>query len=127
MKAISRSEVERLRKLGILRTRREGRNAQEPNFHVVNKGHKSRAKTHYVVMDWTIMRALGMFEETNCQQITREQFDKLVNVGLIKEEEIQTYYKTSPKAKAYAWIDGTYWIVKDYKLLNFLGIRITKK
>lgn len=126
MEAISKIEVERLRKLGLLKTRTHGINGEEPNFHVANKKHKSRAKTHYVVMDWTIMRALGKFAESNCQQITKEQFEKLMNVGLIKEEEIQTYYKAVPKAKAYAWIDGTYWIIKDYKLLNFLGIRLVR-
>ena len=126
MEAISRTEVERLRKLGLLKTKKAGRNPQEANFYVANKKHKSRAKTHYVVMDWTLMRALGKFEESNCQQITEEQFEKLLNVGLIAEDEVQTYYKVVPKAKAYAWIDGTYWIIKDYKLLNFLGIRLVR-
>lgn len=126
MEAISKLEVERLRKLGLLKARKTGSNPQDANFYVANKKHKSRAKTHYVVMDWTIMRALGKFAESNCQQITKEQFEKLINVGLVKEEEVQTYYKVVSKAKAYAWIDGTYWIIKDYKLLNFLGIRLVK-
>ena len=126
MEPISKVEVERLRKMGLLQTKKDGANAQEANFYVANKRHKSRAKTHYVVMDWTLMRALGKFEESNCQQITKEQFDKLISVDLLKEEEVQTYYKFVPKAKAYAWIDGTYWIIKDYKLLNFLGIRLIK-
>lgn len=112
--------------MGLLKPRKTGRNPEEPNFRVANKGHKSRAKTYYVVMDWTIMRALGYFKETNCQEITKEQYDKLISVGLITEEDVQTYYKFVPKAKAYAWIDGTYWIIKDYKLLNFLGIRLIK-
>ena len=124
MKAISRTDAERLRKMGLLRPRKDGPNAEEPNFRVANKKHKSRAKTYCVVMDWTIMRALGYFKETNCQEITKEQYEKLMSVGLINEDEVQTYYKYVPKARAYTWIDGTYWIIKDYKLLNFLGIRL---
>lgn len=126
MKAISKSDVKRLRNMGLLKTRTYGANAEEPNFRVANKGHKSRAKTHYVVMDYSIMRALGYFKETNCQEITEEQYKKLMSAELISEEEVQTYNKHVPNAKAYEWIDGTYWIIKDYKLLNFLGIRLTK-
>lgn len=124
MKAISRTDAERLRNMGLLKERKHGPNGEEPNFRVANKKHKSRAKTYCVVMDYTIMRALGYFKESNCQEITKEQFEKLLKVGLIKEEEIQTYYKYVPNARGYSWIDGTYWIIKDYKLLNFLGIRL---
>ena len=122
MLLINKQEKDRLEAVGLLRHKRIGVNAQDANFQVANRDHKSRAKTYYVTEDLEILTFLQRFDMCNLQRISHEQLDQLVNAGIIKNEEIQHYDEYIPKPLAYIAQDGRVYIPKIAKLLLFLGI-----
>lgn len=59
---VSKTEIENLRKAGLLKDKitHKGITSQEANYVVVNKEHIGRDKSYYVVEEYKIMRYLGL-------------------------------------------------------------------
>lgn len=122
MVKISKEERNGLEKYGLLKHKRIGFHAQDPNFVVVNKEHVGRDKTIYVAEEYNIMVFLERYDGLNLQKIRQDQLDSLFEMGLVSEEDIQKPKTFNPKAFIYLDSTGQYRMKKITNLMIALGI-----
>lgn len=119
---ISKSERDELERVGLLKYKRVGINAQDANFQVVNREHCSRDKATYVTEEAEIMSFLGKYDNLNLQRVSRTQFEQLKTEGFITEENFQKWGEYVPKAIAFEDSFGQKRIKKITKMMVFLNI-----
>ena len=122
---ITKQERQALESVGLIRYRRQyGRQiVQDSNLVITNKDHVGKnCKTYYIVEEPNLMKFLGYYDNLNLQKITKEQFDTLVEKGLLKEDNIQHWGTFNPKAVCYEDQFGEYRINKNTQLMVALGL-----
>lgn len=125
---ITKYEREALDKVGLLKYKRTGINAQDQNFVVVNKEHASRDKGYYVVESPEIMLFLGHYENLNLQRIRNDQLKALQDKKMLHDENMQKWGTYVPNALAFEDAYGQWRIKKVTNMMTFLGIwRSNKK
>ena len=122
MVLINKYDKMKLEKVGLWRHKREGRNSQESNFTVCNKDHNSRAKTYYIVEELETMRFLGMWDKSNVVKINLNQFNKLKELNILNEKNIQQYSTYIPNARCFISNNNDIYVAHDKEILSVLGI-----
>jgi hypothetical protein len=124
---INKNERQALDRVGLLKYKRVGHNAQDQNFQVVNKEHCGRDKSVYVTEEPEIMAFLGHYDNLNLQKINETQYNQLKTGGFLSEENIQKWGTYVPNAIAYEDKNGEWRIKKVAKLMIFLNLWKTNK
>ena len=88
MLSVGRRQIDALREVGLLKDKKTGLNVQDPNYTVLNKFHKARAKTYAVVETPEILAFLECWDRCNLQEITARQFNQLVEEKRLNESNI---------------------------------------
>ena len=120
MLPISRSERDKLEKIGLLKSKRDGISVQDPNYSIANR-RSSKSKTYFLVENPTEMRFLGYFIDNGICKISKNQYDFLIKEGSIEEDKIQIEGTYVPQALCYYWGENNIWVVKDQKIMIKLG------
>lgn len=127
---ITKQEKEALEEAGLIRYRRQygNRIVQDSNIVVTNREHVGKnVKTYYIVEEPEIMKFLGYYDNLNLQKINDEQFNLLMEKGLVDENKIQHWGEYKPRAVCYQDQYGEYRIVKVTQLMLALGLWKTNK
>lgn len=119
---ITKSERSELERVGLLRSRKIGLNAQDANFTVVNKEHCARDKSTYVVEDPEIMLFLGKYDNMNLQRISMNQYNKLTEKKILTKDNIQHWGDYVHNAIAFQDAFGVWRCKKVSKIMLELGI-----
>lgn len=126
MIAVSKEERKKLEEVGLLRSKRTGLNAQEANYIIANKSHKSRTKKCYVTEEPDILLFLQKYEKLNLQKVRPDQIKKLKNMKLLTDNQIQYPWEYKPGALAFQDNSGQWRIKKVTSLMVALQIWKTK-
>ena len=127
---ITKQERDALDSVGLLRYRKQygNRVVQDSNLVVANKDHIGKnSKTYYIVEEPTIMKFLGYYDNLNLQRINNEQFNLLVEKGLIDDSKIQHWGEYNPRAVCYENQFGERRISKISSLMLALGLWKTNR
>lgn len=125
---VSKSVRNELEEVGLLRYRRNGYNAVEPNFVVTNREHVGKnVKTYYVVEEPEIMLYLQRYENLNLQKIRPDQVKTLLEKKLITEDLIQYPKEYKPNAIVFQDDEGQYRCKKVTNIMITLGYWKNKK
>lgn len=119
---ITKDQRAALDKVGLLKYKRIGINAQDQNFVVVNKEHMSRDKSYYVVESPEVMLFLGRYENLNLQKIRNDQLKTLQDNNMLHNGNMQKWGTYVPNALAFEDEEGQWRIKKVTNLMLALGI-----
>ena len=119
---ITKDERAALDKVGLLKYKKTGINAQDQNFVVVNKEHMSRDKSYYVVESPEVMLFLGHYENLNLQKIRKDQLKTLQDKNMLHEGNMQKWGTYVPNAIAFEDAYGQWRIKRITSLMLSLGI-----
>ena len=122
MLSVGRRQIDALREVGLLKDKKTGLNVQDPNYTVLNKFHKARAKTYAVVETPEILAFLECWDRCNLQEITTRQFNQLVDERRLNESDIQRSGEYVERALCFVSRDGRYFVQKVAKLLIPIGV-----
>ena len=100
---ISRFQRDELDRVGLLKYKRTGYNAQDQNFVVVNREHVGRNKTYYVVETPEVLLFLQQYDTLNLQRLRPDQLQRLKDDKLVKESQIQ--YPGEYKPAAFVFVN----------------------
>ena len=117
MVSITKAERERLEQVGLWKHKRK---FKDGNFSITNKYHKSRAKTYYVIEEYSVMRRLERWGRANVIKITNEQLTKLKEKKLVFDKSIQTYTDYNPKANCFISHSGEIYVARSENIMNAL-------
>lgn len=113
MQMISQDERRILDKYKLIRYTNKGKGYFNTNLSVVNKRHKSRAKTYRVEEDPILMRVLGRWKYANVKKITQKQYDKMVEKNIISEKTTQKVYTYVKFANCFVDINGDIYVARE--------------
>ena len=119
---ITKDERAALDKVGLLKYKKTGINAQDQNFVVVNKEHMSRDKSYYVVESPEVMLFLGHYENLNLQKVRKDQLKTLQDKKMLHEGNMQKWGTYVPNAIAFEDAYGQWRIKRITNLMLTLGI-----
>ena len=119
---ITKYERAALDKVGLLKYKKTGINAQDQNFVVVNKEHMSRDKSYYVVESPEVMLFLGHYENLNLQKIRKDQLKTLQDKNMLHEGNMQKWGTYVPNAIAFEDAYGQWRIKRITNLMLALNI-----
>lgn len=119
---ITKDQRAALDKVGLLKYKRTGINAQDQNFVVVNKEHMSRDKGYYVVESPEVMLFLGYYENLNLQKIRNDQLKTLQDKKMLHDGNMQKWGTYVPNALAFEDAYGQWRIKKVTNLMLALNI-----
>ena len=119
---ITKDERAALDKVGLLKYKKTGINAQDQNFVVVNKEHMSRDKSYYVVESPEVMLFLGHYENLNLQKVRKDQLKTLQDKKMLHEGNMQKWGTYVPNAIAFEDAYGQWRIKKITNLMLALNI-----
>lgn len=119
---ITKDQRAALDKVGLLKYKKIGINAQDQNFVVVNKEHMSRDKCYYVVESPEVMLFLGHYENLNLQKIRNDQLKTLQDKKMLHDGNMQKWGTYVPNALAFEDAYGQWRIKKVTNLMLALGI-----
>ena len=122
MISVSKAQRDELDRFGLLKYKKTGYKAQDPNFVVTNRGHVGRSKHYYVTEEFEIMAFLQQFEKLNLQKITKNQLNTLKDKGLVKDNNIQMPHTYQPQATVYIASDGTIYCKKISQYMKTLNL-----
>lgn len=127
---ITKQERDLLDKVGLIRYRRQFGNKilQDSNLVITNREHIGKnSKTYYIVEEPAIMKFLGYYDGLNLQRINQNQYNLLVQKGLLSEDKIQHWGEYNPKAICYENQYGERRIMKVTQLMLALNLWKTNK
>ena len=119
---ITKDERAALDKVGLLKYKKTGINAQDQNFVVVNKEHMSRDKSYYVVESPEVMLFLGHYENLNLQKVRKDQLKTLQDKNMLHEGNMQKWGTYVPNAIAFEDAYGQWRIKRITNLMLTLNI-----
>lgn len=119
---VSKYERKELERVGLLKDRRVGLNPQDANYTVTNREHVGRDKTIYVAEEPEIMLFLGKYDDLNLQRISVNQYKKLVDKGILTDENTQKWSEYKVNAICFQDSYGVYRCKKISKIMLELGI-----
>ena len=119
---ITKDERAALDKVGLLKYKKTGINAQDQNFVVVNKEHMSRDKSYYVVESPEVMLFLGHYENLNLQKVRKDQLKTLQDKKMLHEGNMQKWGTYVPNAIAFEDAYGQWRIKRITNLMLALNI-----
>ena len=119
---ITKDERAALDKVGLLKYKKTGINAQDQNFVVVNKEHMSRDKSYYVVESPEVMLFLGHYENLNLLKVRKDQLKTLEDKKMLHEGNMQKWGTYVPNAIAFEDAYGQWRIKRITNLMLALNI-----
>ena len=119
---ITKYERAALDKVGLLKYKKTGINAQDQNFVVVNKEHMSRDKSYYVVESPEVMLFLGHYENLNLQKVRKDQLKTLQDKKMLHDGNMQKWGTYVPNAIAFEDAYGQWRIKRITNLMLTLNI-----
>lgn len=121
---ISKSMRNELEQVGLIKYKKKGYNAQDPNLVITNREHVGKnAKTYYVVEEPEIFIYLQRYDELNIplQKIRPDQVNTLLETGVITDDMIQRPKEYKPKAVVFMDDEGQYRCKKVTGIMVALG------
>lgn len=121
---ISKTMRNELERVGLIKYKKIGYNAQDPNLVVTNREHVGKnAKTYYVVEEPEILIYLQLYDELNIplQRIRQDQVKYLLDNNIIDENMIQKPKEYRPNAIVFLDDEGQYRCKKVTAIMVALG------